>query len=99
MIAAGKHASLLRCQGINYVTIKFYNVEDWQNYGLRGLPGDSTMKLFTAVRYEFLNMLVFAPDKPYQPSLMFAGKAGAYPNKEPFRCRNSRVGSWPSQKE
>jgi hypothetical protein len=53
MIAAGKHASLL-CQEINYVIIKFYNIEHWQNYGLRGLPGDSTMKLFTAVKYEFL---------------------------------------------
>ncbi len=30
---------------------------------------------------------VFVPGKPFQPSLMFAGKAGTYPTKAP--------GSWP----
>jgi hypothetical protein len=29
---------------------------------------------------------VFVPGKPFQPSLMFAGKAGAYPSETPFRC-------------
>jgi hypothetical protein len=28
---------------------------------------------------------VFVPDKPLQPSLMFAGKAGAYLSEAPFR--------------
>jgi hypothetical protein len=31
----------------------------------------------------------FVPGKPFQPSLMFAGKAypvGAYPSEAPFRC-------------
>jgi len=28
---------------------------------------------------------VFVPGKPFQPSLMFAGKAGAYQTKAPFR--------------
>jgi hypothetical protein len=29
---------------------------------------------------------VFVPGKPFQPSLMFAGKAGAYPSEAPFTC-------------
>jgi hypothetical protein len=28
---------------------------------------------------------VFAPDKPFQPSLVFVGKAGVYPNEESLR--------------
>jgi hypothetical protein len=31
-------------------------------------------------------LILFVPGKPFQPSLMFAGKAGAYPNEAPFRC-------------
>ena len=37
---------------------------------------------------------MFVPGKPFQPSLMFAGKAGAYPIEAPFG-RSTRVGSWP----
>ncbi len=33
----------------------------------------------------FRNKLEFAPGKPIQPSLMFAGKARAFPSKAPFR--------------
>jgi hypothetical protein len=33
----------------------------------------------------FRNKLVFAPGKPFQPSLMFAGKVGACPSEEPSR--------------
>jgi hypothetical protein len=29
---------------------------------------------------------VFVPGKPFQPSLMFAGKAGGYPSEALFRC-------------
>ncbi len=29
---------------------------------------------------------MFVPGKPLQPSLMFEGKAGAYPSEAPFRC-------------
>jgi hypothetical protein len=29
---------------------------------------------------------VFVPDKPFQPSLMFADKARAYLSDGPFRC-------------
>jgi hypothetical protein len=28
---------------------------------------------------------VFVPVKPFQPSIIFAGKAGAYPSEVPFR--------------
>jgi len=29
---------------------------------------------------------VFVPGKPFQPSIMFAGKTGAYPSEAHFRC-------------
>ena len=29
---------------------------------------------------------MFVPGKPFQPSVMFTGKAGAYPSEAPFRC-------------
>ncbi len=29
---------------------------------------------------------MFVPGKPFQPSIMFAIKAGAYMNESPFRC-------------
>ncbi len=35
------------------------------------------------------------PCKPFQPSLMFAGKARAYLSEAPFQVLHSRVGSWP----
>jgi hypothetical protein len=31
---------------------------------------------------------MFVPGKPFQPSLMFAGKARSYPGEAPFRCSN-----------
>ncbi len=57
--------------------------------------GAKVIKRFTAVRYEFKKASVFAPGKHFQPSFLFAGKLGAYPNEETFRCLHSRVGSWP----
>jgi hypothetical protein len=33
-----------------------------------------------------LSPWVFVSGKPFQPSLMFQGKAGAYPSEAPFRC-------------
>jgi len=37
---------------------------------------------------------VFVPDKLFHPSLMFAGKAVAYLNEDPFWCSSlHRVGS------
>ncbi len=39
--------------------------------------GANPIKLFTAVIYDFsLQARVFVPGKPFQSSLMFAGKAG-----------------------
>jgi hypothetical protein len=44
-------------------------------------------KRFTDVIYKFsYQAKVFAPGKPFQPSLMFVGKAIVYPNELPFRC-------------
>jgi hypothetical protein len=41
--------------------------------------GANIIKLFTAVSYEFLEYArVFVPSKLFQPSLISAGKAGAY---------------------
>ena len=31
---------------------------------------------------------VLFPGKPFQPSIMFVSKAGAYPTEAPFRCSN-----------
>ncbi len=41
----------------------------------KGLSGANPIKLFTAVICGFFNKLVFVPGKPFQPSLMFVGKA------------------------
>jgi hypothetical protein len=38
---------------------------------------------------------VFVPGNPFQPSLMFAGKAGAHPNEPPYWYSTNRAGSWP----
>jgi len=38
---------------------------------------------------------VFFHAKPFQLSLIFVGKAGAYPIEEPFRRSHSRECSWP----
>jgi hypothetical protein len=35
---------------------------------------------------DFRKKQVFVPGKPFQPHLVFAGKAGAYPSKAPSRC-------------
>jgi len=50
-------------------------------------PGACINKLIMAVIYGFPEEAkVFVPGKPFQPSLMFAGKAGAYPSEASFRC-------------
>ncbi len=47
-------------------------------------PGANPMTLFTPVIYRFsLQARVFVPGKTFQPSLMFAGKARAYPSDAP----------------
>jgi hypothetical protein len=48
-------------------------------------PGVNVIKNFTAAIYEFLKLArVFVPGKTFQPSLMFVGKAIAFPIKESF---------------
>jgi hypothetical protein len=45
------------------------------------------MKLFTAVIYGFLEKArAFVPGKHFQLSIMFAGKARAYPSEADARC-------------
>ncbi len=51
-------------------------------------PG-RTLKHYTIL--ERLSRLLFALSKPFQPSLIFFGKARAYPSESPFRC--STLGS------
>jgi hypothetical protein len=43
-------------------------------------PGPNVTKLFTSVIYEILlEVKAFVPGKPFQPSLMFVGKARSLP--------------------
>ena len=61
----------------------------------RSTQGANPIKPFTAVIYEFLEQArVFLPGKPFQPSLMFAGKARAYPRVEILKGRKEfyRIG-------
>ncbi len=49
--------------------------------------GANVINLFTAVSYKFLYLArAFVPGKLFQLSLMFVGKARAYPSKSPFKC-------------
>ncbi len=59
-------------------------------------PGLIVKKLFLLVNLQtFVKSYVFVPGKPFQPSLMFVGKAVGYPTEEPFMCSDLGVGSWP----
>jgi hypothetical protein len=50
-------------------------------------PVANVTKLFTVVSYAYAKKArEFVPVKPFQPSLMFSGKAGAYLSEAPFRC-------------
>ncbi len=52
--------------------------------------------LITAVIYGFPQLVrVFIPGKPFQPSLMYVGKARSLPKSSLFQVLHSRVGSWP----
>jgi hypothetical protein len=52
---------------------------------MRLRPVANVIKLFTAVSYVY-SARGFVPGKPFQPSLMFTGKAGTYPSEGPLRC-------------
>ncbi len=67
-------------------------LECYIKLGLKGLPGTNTpaywapSKLVKAwIVVNTAPNFVLLPDKPLQPSLMFAGKAGAYTNEALFR--------------
>jgi hypothetical protein len=65
-----KAANLTRCQAIQFLF--FFTDKDPKS------TGACTVKLFTDVIYGILQYArVFVPGKPFQPSQMFAGKAGA----------------------
>ncbi len=49
-------------------------------------PGACTIKLITAVIYDFRNKLVFAPGKVFQPCPMFTSKAYPSEAQAPFTC-------------
>jgi hypothetical protein len=47
---------------------------------------DPTLKSFLCPQFtDFLDKVVFVLDKAFKPSLMFAGRAWAYPSETPFR--------------
>jgi hypothetical protein len=57
-------------------------------------PGPNVINPFTLVIYEFCNKLeCLSLCKPFQPSLMFVRKAGAYPSGAPNRSSHFRVDS------
>jgi hypothetical protein len=52
--------------------------------------GANVIILFTAVSYDFSQLArVFVRGKPFQPSLMFAGKAKACSSEAPFKCSST----------
>ncbi len=56
-----------------------------RSYG--GGPEISVIKIFTVVIYEWSKQArALVPNRPFQPSLMFAAKAGAYPRADHLKC-------------
>jgi hypothetical protein len=58
--------------------------------GCYGLPGANTLAYYkhsktTGKSFYGRNLRRFFTDQPFQPSLIFVGKAGAYPIEELFR--------------
>jgi hypothetical protein len=57
-----------------------------QGFAIGCQRGGPVLKNFLRPKFtDFSNKLVFVPGKPFQPCLMFVGKAGAYPSETPFR--------------
>jgi hypothetical protein len=53
------------------------------------IPVANVIKLFMTVSYDFSILArAFVPGKPFHLSLMFLGKAGAYPSEAPFIFSN-----------
>jgi hypothetical protein len=60
--------------------------------------GANVIKPFKAVICHCSDLInVFAPGKPFQPSLIFAAKARAYPSEAPLRC-STLVNSFEEEK-
>jgi hypothetical protein len=69
---------MMQCHILNFIAIgSFYKYTS-----IRIVPGPNVIKLFTAAIY---NKLDFFPGRPFQPSLMFVGKARSYPGEVFFR--------------
>ncbi len=64
-------------QDLYYATVKFYKTD---------LTGQSYKSFYICNLHISVLTRAFIQGKPYQPSLMFAGKAGDYPSELPFRC-------------
>ncbi len=89
-IAWYKHSSLfglIICNEVFYNTYTrcqrhktFFAVECFNQCN-----GPSVVKLFLPVTYEFIKKLEFVPGRLPQPSLLFAGKAEAYPSESSVR--------------
>jgi hypothetical protein len=55
-----------------------------RTFQLKTRPGANPIKLFYGCKLRlFIKARAFVPGKPFQPSLMFAGKAGAYSIEAP----------------
>ncbi len=75
MLSRDKHSSLLGAF-VNYGCKRFYIIDTC----------GQCYKTFYG--YDFSKVRAFVPGKPFQLSLMFVGKAGAYPSEAPFRFSN-----------
>jgi hypothetical protein len=56
------------------------------------LPGPNCLKIFTSIIYILSKSICF---KPFQSSLMFVKRAGAYPSEVPLKVLYSRAGFQP----
>ncbi len=65
-------------------TLTFVNVGRKKFYTIG--PGPNILKLSCPLFTNFRNKLAYGPGKPFQPSLMFVGKAGACLSEVAFSC-------------
>ena len=79
-------------QTVTPVTLNVYSL--LANVFVKSAPGPNVIKLFTSVIYKFSQYArVFVSGKPFQPSLMFVRKVGAYPSGVSKRSSHFRVDS------
>jgi hypothetical protein len=75
VLSALKHSSLL---------VRSNNDEEKRL--IASTTGHKALKLYCSYFTNVRNKPVFIPGRPFQPSLMFASKARAYPNQTSVRC-------------